>query len=318
MKIKFWGVRGSIPTPLKSETIQGKIKKALTLASPADISSEESIEKFLDSLPFSIKGTYGGNTTSLEIRTDSDELFIIDCGSGIKKLGLDLLKEDFGKGKGFANIFLTHTHWDHIQGIPFFVPFFIKGNRFNFYSPYEDCRERIEYQQVFTHFPVNLDYMQATMEFMTLKKESEFHLNDIKIVNKRMRHPGGAFGYKIIENGKTFIYTSDCEFNIDEMYNIDTYKDFFYKADVVVFDTQYTFDEFINKVDWGHSPASVAIDIASKFEVDRLILFHHDPDYSDEKLEDVLSNARAYMGINVKGRSALKVEIAREDMEIIL
>jgi phosphoribosyl 1,2-cyclic phosphodiesterase len=318
MKIKFWGVRGSIPTPLQSETIQEKLKKALTLASPADISSEESIDSFLNSLPFSIKGTYGGNTTSLEVRTDSDELFIIDCGSGIKRLGLELLKEEFGKGKGFANIFLTHTHWDHIQGIPFFVPFFIKGNRFNFYSPFEDCRERIEYQQVFTHFPVNLDYMMATMEFITLKKESEFHLNDIKIVNKRMRHPGGAFGYKITENGKTFIYTSDCEFNIDEMYNIDTYKEFFYKADVVVFDTQYTFDEFINKVDWGHSPASVAIDIASKFEVGRLLLFHHDPDYSDEKLEDVLSNAKAYMGINVKGRSSLKVEIAREGMVIEL
>lgn len=318
MKIKFWGVRGSIPTPLKSDTIRGKIKKALALASPADISSEESIEKFLNSLPLSIKGTYGGNTTALEIRTDSDELFIIDCGSGIKRLGLELMKEEFGKGEGIANIFLTHTHWDHIQGIPFFVPFFIKGNRFNFYSPFEDCRERIEYQQVFTHFPVNLDYMMGTMEFITLKKESEFNLNDIKIINKRMRHPGGAFGYKIIENGKTFIYTSDCEFNIDEMYNIDMYKDFFYKADVVVFDTQYTFDEFINKVDWGHSPASVAIDIASKFEVDRLLLFHHDPDYSDEKLEEVLSNAKAYMGINVKGRSALKVEIAREDMEIVL
>jgi phosphoribosyl 1,2-cyclic phosphodiesterase len=318
MKIKFWGVRGSIPTPLKSETIREKLKKALTLASPADISSEESIDRFINSLPFSVKGTYGGNTTCIEVRTDSDELFLIDCGSGIKKLGMDLLREEFGKGMGHANVFLTHTHWDHIQGIPFFVPFFIKGNKFNFYSPFEDCRERIEYQQVFTHFPVNLDYMQATMEFNTLKKESEFNLNDIKIVNKRMRHPGGAFGYKIIENGKSFIYTSDCEFNIDEMYNIDTYKDFFYRADVVVFDTQYTFDEFINKVDWGHSPASVAIDIASKFEVGKLILFHHDPDYSDEKLDEVISNTKAYMGINVKGRSSLQVEIAYEGMEIVL
>ncbi len=318
MKIKFWGARGSIPTPLNSQDIRGKIKKSLSLASPADISSEESIDKYIETLPLSIQGTFGGNTTCLEVRTESDEIFIIDCGSGLKKLGLKLLSEDFGSGKGFANILLTHTHWDHIQGIPFFVPFFIQGNRFSFYSPYEDCRERIEYQQVFTHFPVNLDYMMAEMDFITLKKESELYLNDIVIINKRMRHPGSAFGYKIIENGKTFIYTSDCEFNIDEMYNIDTYKDFFYNADVVVFDTQYTFDEFINKIDWGHSPASVAIDIASKFNVDRLILFHHDPDYDDDKLEDVLSNAKAYMNINLKGRSSLKVDIAYEGMEIVI
>lgn len=318
MKIRIWGVRGSIPTPVENDAIQRKIRQALTLASPADLLSKDSIDKFIDSLPFSVKGTYGGNTTCFELRTNSGELFIIDCGTGLKKLGMNLLKEDFGKGKGFGNIILTHTHWDHVQGIPFFIPFFIQGNRFNIYSPYEDCKERIEYQQVFTHFPVNLDYMLATKEFITLEKESEFFLNDIKIVNKRMRHPGGAFGFKIIEDGKSFIYTSDCEFNIDEMYNIDTYKDFFYNADVVIFDTQYTFDEFINKVDWGHSPASIAIDIASKFKVKRLLLFHHDPDYSDEKLDDVLSNAKAYMGINVKRSGELKLEIAYEGMEIDL
>ena len=174
----------------------------LTLASPADISSEEAMERFIDSLPFSLKGTYGGNTTTFEVNTDSGELFIIDCGTGIKSLGMEMVKGDFGKGNGFANILLTHTHWDHVQGIPFFLPFFIKGNRFNIYSPLKDCKERIEYQQVPTHFPVNLDYMLATKEFITLEKESEFHLNNIKIVNKRMRHPGGAFGYRIEENGE--------------------------------------------------------------------------------------------------------------------
>jgi phosphoribosyl 1,2-cyclic phosphodiesterase len=318
MKIKLWGVRGSIPTPLSSDTVRGKIKKALTLASPADITSEESIDKFIESLPLSVRGTYGGNTTTFELTTDSGEIFIIDCGTGVKALGMELIKGDFGKGTGTANILITHTHWDHVQGIPFFMPFFIKGNRFNIYSPINDCKERVEYQQVFTHFPVNLDYMLATKEFITLEKESEFYLNNIKIVNKRMRHPGGAFSYRIEENGKSFIYTSDCEFNIDEMYDIDTYKDFFCNADVVVFDTQYTFTEFINKIDWGHSPASIAIDIAAKFNVKRLILFHHDPDYSDDKLDEVLSNARAYMGINVKKVGSLQLDIAYEGMVIDL
>ncbi|MBN2038830.1 MAG: MBL fold metallo-hydrolase [Spirochaetes bacterium] len=318
MRIKLWGVRGSIPTPLSTEIIKKKLKKALTLASPGDISSEESIDRFINSLPYSVTGSYGGNTTCFEVRTDSGELFIIDCGTGIKALGMELAKGDFGKGLGNGNVLLTHTHWDHIQGIPFFLPFFIEGNKFNIYSPFNDLKERIEYQQVFTHFPVNLDYMLATKEFITLEKESEFYLNDIKIMNKRMRHPGGAFGYRIEENGKTFIYTSDCEFNVDEMNDIDTYKNFFQDADVVVFDAQYTFNEFIDKIDWGHSPASIAIDIASRFNVKRLILFHHDPDYSDEKLDEVLSNSKTYMSINTRKSGSLQLDIAREGMVIDL
>ena len=133
-----------------------------------------------------------------------------------------------------------------------------------------------------------------------------------------MRHPGGAFGYRIEENGKSFVYTSDCEFNIDEIDRINAYHDFFNNADVVVFDTQYTFEEYVDKIDWGHSPASIAIDIASQFNVDRLILFHHDPDYDDEKLDHVLSSAKAYMEVNLKKRGKLRVDIAYEGMEIEL
>jgi len=318
MKIRFWGVRGSIPTPFTSVDIRNKLKNVLKLATPRDISSDEAIEKYLDSLPFSLSGTYGGNSTCLEVRTESGEIIIIDCGTGLKNLGEKLMKEDFGKGNGIGNILLTHTHWDHIQGIPFFVPFYIKGNRFNLYCPFNDIKERLEYQQNSTHFPVNLDYMLATKEFFPLKKEGEFYLNDIKIINKRMRHPGGSFGYRIEENEKTFIYTSDCEFNIDEIDRIGTYDDFFRNADVIVFDTQYTFEEYINKIDWGHSPASIAIDIASRFNIKRLILFHHDPYYSDEKLDSVLSNAKAYMEVTIKSKQSLDVEIAYEGMEIEL
>jgi len=312
MKIRFWGVRGSIPTPPTDAVMREKIRKALLQATPADISSEESIDRFIDSLPYSIRGTYGGNTTCLEVRTADDDLFIIDCGTGIRHLSAELMRGEFGRGQGIANILLTHTHWDHIQGIPFFVPFFVRGNRFHIYSPFSDIKERVEYQQVFTHFPVNLDSMLATKEFFILDKEAPFHLNGVTIINKRMRHPGGAFGYRMEEDGKSFVFTSDCEFNIDEIDQIDSYRDFFWNADVVVFDTQYTFEEAIDKIDWGHSSASIAIDIALRFNVKKLILFHHEPTYSDDKLESVLSNARTYMSMNARRKGVLDIDIARE------
>lgn len=318
MKIKLYGVRGSIPTPLSNSHIEDKIRKALSLATPGDISSEESIDLFIKKLPDSLKGTYGGNTTCLLVTSGSDEMIIIDAGSGLKSLSRELMKTEFAKGQGFANILLTHTHWDHIQGIPFFVPFYIKGNRFNFYSPMENILERIKYQQPDTHFPVNFDYFSATKNVYQLEPEQDFFLNDMRIINKKMPHPGGAFGYRFEENGRSFVYTSDCEFNIDAIDSIDSFRDFFLNADVAVFDTQYTFEESLNKIDYGHSSASIAIDIAGKFGVKKLVLFHHEPDYSDEKLDAVLSNARIYLDMNKRKVGDLIVEIAYEGMEFIL
>ncbi len=318
MKIKLWGVRGSIPTPLTNEVIQDKLRSALIKARPGDLSSEESIDAFIDTLPLSLKGTYGGNTTTIEFRSDLDDLIILDCGSGLKNLGNDLMKTEFGQGKGTADIFLTHTHWDHIQGIPFFLPFFIEGNRFNFYSPLADLKERLDYQQVPTHFPITLDYMKARKEFFTIDHDDEFYLNDLKIISKRMPHPGNAYGIRIEQKDKSFVYSSDCEFNINVFDDIDSYRDIFYNADVLIFDTQYTLQESFDKFDYGHSSASIAIDIAGKFNVKQLILFHHEPEYTDEKLDNVLSNARTYLYMNSKNLGDLQVDIAYEGMEIII
>jgi phosphoribosyl 1,2-cyclic phosphodiesterase len=318
MRIKLWGVRGSLPSPVSGDIIKRKIRRALTLAKPGDITSEESINSFLQSLPFSIQGTFGGNTTSIQVETSTGDLILIDCGSGLRMLGHELMKGVFGAGKGVASFLLTHTHWDHIQGIPFFLPFYIKGNRFNFYSAVPDLKARLEYQQDFSHFPISFDYYRATKEFFTVAAEEDLYINDTKIINKLMPHPGPTYGYRIEDKGRVMVFTSDCEFNINEIDNIQNFRNFFSDADVVIFDTQYTFEESIDKLDFGHSSAAIAIDIAGMFNIKRLILFHHDPNYDDEKLESVLFNAKTYLSMNAARVGDTQLDIAYEGMEIEL
>ncbi|BDA78334.1 hydrolase [Leptospira kobayashii] len=316
MKIKFWGVRGSIGSPIRPTGVKQKIEKILSLASPTDIQNEQSIRKFLNSLSFSASSTYGGNTTCVEIRDKDDNLIIIDGGTGLRELGNSIMPSEFGKGGGHAHWILTHTHWDHIQGIPFFVPLFLPGNHFEFHSSFEDMEDRLKYQFVFSHFPVSFDHYAANKMFHYEEEGKEVQLGPhITAFSKAVRHPGGSFSYRFTENGKSIIFASDAEFNLDEMENIDTYIDYFRDAEILVFDTQYTFEESLQKIDWGHSSASIATDIALRAKVKKLIMFHHDPSYDDDKLDLVYLRALKYKEM-FDPHGKLEIIMAHESLEL--
>jgi len=319
MKVKFWGVRGSVPSAIKGISIRNKIKKILTLAKPSDLLDENSIENFINSLPFSLTHTFGGNTTCLEIRTEKNELIIIDAGTGIRELGNVLLKEGYKEGKGECHILFTHTHWDHIQGLPFFAPFYIKGNVFHIHGISENLENRLRYQHNFEHFPVPFDKMEATKIFHQHKEGEIFRIYDLKITSKGMKHPGGSYSYKIKENEKTIIFGSDAEFRLDSMNNLEPFIDYFRDADILIFDTQYTFEEQLTKIDWGHSSAAVATDLSLKANVKNLVMFHHDPAYSDEILDEVYLRAIRYKDmLDPENQSNLKIHIAYEGMELFV
>ena len=317
MKVRFWGVRGSIGSAIKGEPVEDKIRKALTIATPADILDEDSIERFLKALPFSLKQTYGGNTTCLEIRSKNDDLIIMDAGTGIRELGLKIMQEGFADGEGECHMIFTHTHWDHIQGIPFFGPFYIPGNKFHIHAISDDIEGRLRYQNSPRHFPIDFDGMKADKTFTQHPESDKWKLHGINFSQKAVRHPGGSFSYRMEEDGKVLIFGTDAEFKVEDMDNIQEYLDYFYKADVLIFDTQYTFEEQLQRIDWGHSSASIATDIALKAQVKKLVLFHHDPSYDDEKLDEVYLRALRYREmVDIERRSDLQIIMAHEGLEL--
>lgn len=318
MLVRFWGVRGSIASAINHVQVEAKIRAALELASPADILSPESINNFIANIPFSVRGTYGGNTTCVELLAgpNNEELFIIDAGTGLRPLGISLLSRGRMRGDDRVNFFLTHSHWDHIQGLMFFNPVYIPTNEFHFYSSFKDIEDRLRYQQVRTHFPVGFDDMGAQKTFYHIPELEISEVGSVTVQSKAVRHPGGCYSYRFQEkDGRTFIFCSDAEFNLEMMDEIGQYIEFFQGADVLVFDTQYTFEESLKKIDWGHSSAAIATDIALRSNVKKLVMFHHDPTYDDSKLDVLTMQALKYKDMVAKD-SPLEIVSAYEGLTI--
>ncbi len=284
MKVRFWGARGSIPTPMSEAELQDKIKTALLSAVGVDLTDREAVDRFVDRLPSQICTTAGGNTSCVEVRAGDAE-FILDCGSGIRMLGMDLLKGPFGKGQGEAHIFITHTHWDHVQGLPFFNPAYIPGNVLHFYSPYPDLQMRFEDQQREIYYPVALDYMRSMRTWTVLDPKDTLDIAGVKVQLTLLSHPGGSYAYRLSHNGRVFVYATDGEYHRMDTESTAHYVEFFRDADLLIFDAQYSFEQAIDeKRDWGHSTPKMGAELAFRAGVKRLALFHHDPVATDERL----------------------------------
>lgn len=319
MHVKFWGVRGSIPTP-GPKTVR-----------------------------------VGGNTACVELQPGGGQLFIIDAGTGMRELGLNMMGRG-NVGKVNANIFLSHTHWDHIHGFPFFVPAFIPGNRFTFFGPVnfnERLEDIVSGQMKYSYFPVKLDHLAAAIKFVELK-ESTFEIEGVRITAQYLNHPILVLGYRFEYNGKVMVTEFDTEpySNVfkkgDATNDMDDFlfggagpkpdekegdktdsaadpvvdemnlrvKDFARRADLLIFDAQYTKEEYPTKVGWGHSTLDDGIDIAIHADVKRVAFFHHDPTRSDEEIEKMERYCQTE--IIRRGRSDIHMFAAREGMEIEL
>jgi len=314
MRVRFWGVRGSISAPLTSEMVSAKIEQALLLSQGVDLSGEGAVSEFVRNLPFEIRGTCGGNTPCVQV-TSGDTCLVLDAGSGVRDLGLQLLAGPCGQGQGTVHFLISHTHWDHVQGFPFFLPAFIPGNRVVVHGPQPDLAKRFDDQQSEPEkFPVPLSDMSADLSFAPLA-EPEEDIGGIKVRFHRLHHPGGSHAFRLEAGGRVLVYASDAEYPSLNPPDIASYLAFFKGADMLIFDAMYTFSESMAKIGWGHSTSFIGVDLAVAAGVKRLVLFHHEPTYDDAKLKVILDKTRTYYELVGEG-DGLEVDLAVEGLEL--
>lgn len=287
MYVRFWGTRGSLPKP------------------------------GFDTLRF------GGNTSCVEVRTAADTLVIIDCGSGLHGLGQTLAAA--GKPDLKGHILISHTHWDHIQGIPFFAPFFFPGNEWDIYAPKglgQSVHDTLARQMQYAYFPVRLDQMGAKIRYHELI-EGDFQFNDVTVRTQYMNHTALALGFRLEADGAALVYASDHEpfsrhlaSGKGEILGPDRqHCQFLAGADLVIHDAQFTLSEYADKMGWGHSTIEYAVAMCRAAGAARVALTHHDPLRTDEAIDQIVMKARDdQRGI----APALEVFAAAEGQELEL
>ncbi|WP_294430177.1 MBL fold metallo-hydrolase [uncultured Treponema sp.] len=312
MNVHFWGVRGSIPTPLSAQQIRTKLYAALQRIKSEDIESDEAKLNFISSLPWWISGTAGGNTPCVELVLKDGSDIIFDAGSGMRVMG----KFADPPAHSHYHLFMSHFHWDHIQGLPFFDAAYNPNIIFDVYSPYPQMKEYLETQMSSPFFPVPFSGIEKHFNFHLIEPGQVLNIGTAEISCTKMGHPGDSYSYAVVEDGKKFVYATDIEIGSKDFVRTEEKAAIFENADVILIDSQYTVEESLRKVNWGHSAFCYAIDFAFMWKAKKVFMFHHEPTYDDRRLNTILESAKWYA--NYVSGSAMEIDIACEGAVIEL
>ena len=317
MRVRFWGTRGSLPTALPGAEVEAKVASALVKASGQSFADVSEARAFLNGLSFPERATYGGNTSCVQIETGAadGEYLLCDLGSGLRAFSQSQIEAGPTTGETY-NFLVSHMHWDHIMGFPFFVPAFIPGNTVRLYGCHDELEQAFRNQQAQPSFPVPLSVMGAKIEFIVLESDRDYEIAGCKVRATLQEHSGDSFGYRVERDGKSVVYSTDAEHKLESEGYIDRYVDFISNADLVIFDSMYSLADAISvKEDWGHSSNIVGVDLCHRGNVQRYCMFHHEPIYSDADIEQVLGETIRYEEL-MREDSPLEVLSAYDGMEL--
>ena len=323
LHVHLWGIRGSLPSPLTPQQVEEKIGSAIR-AYEKERTYVKDISTFVKSLPQSIGGGFGGHTSCIEVKTPKSRL-IVDGGSGIRVLGEKLMLEASGAGRGVVHILMTHFHWDHLIGLPFFVPMFVPGNQIHFYAVQPDLEENIRRVFCKPNFPVAYKDLPATVHFHQLKPREPHIFSDVTVTPYRLDHPDPCWGYRFEHDGKVFSHCVDTECLRVSREALGPDLPLYQNVDLMTFDAQYTFLEASERVNWGHASGPIGIDIAVREKVKKILFVHHDPGASDAKIIEAERQTREYYesalaAARAKGDQIVPLDwqFAREGMILVV
>ena len=292
-RAKELGADGYIVKPIQRETF---VKSLLDIVSEQIVVSYWGVHGTLP-VPGPDTVRYGGNTPCVSVEIGGEPIYIFDCGSGIKRLSDHLLASTTERISG--RIFISHTHWDHINTVPFFAPLYARGNEFEVHGPYQGdltIDRAVSAQMEGVYFPVTIREFGARLVFRDLREES-LSFGPVRIDTMLLSHPGYCLGYRLTARGRKICYITD-----NELYNpndsrhdkryVERLAEYVEGADVLITDTTFRDHEYPSKVDWGHSCVSQVVSLAALAKVKRLHLFHHDPDQTDDDIDLKLQEAR--------------------------
>ena len=327
MKVKFWGTRGSLPSTFTSEHLQNYLKQniAYVLDPETGIKEGQSIDDYLKTIPYSLTHTCGVNTSCIEIESGiKNEHIICDAGTGLRDLGIAHAKAGVLAQPNTYHLFLTHLHWDHIQGFPFFAPAYVPGNKIIVHGYHPNIEEFFINQMTPPCFPVPFKAIGAEILFDIKMPWENFECCGFNIRAIQQNHPGISFGYRFEKEGKSVVYSTDCEHTESAHEDGYPFIDFFKDADVLIFDAMYSLaTAYVTKVNWGHSNNFMGVKLAAKSRVKHLFLFHHEPSSDDEALRQFLLNTITYADFyhtqnksKSKNRYPLQISLAYDGQEI--
>jgi phosphoribosyl 1,2-cyclic phosphodiesterase len=318
LRVKFWGTRGSIPVAMTSVEVRRKLVAALMRASGRKLDTPKKAAAFLDrELEFAAGHTFGGNSSCVEIATGSKDYVLCDLGTGARVFGNQVMATRGASGHTF-HVFMSHVHWDHIMGFPFFMPIYTAGNHIKIYGCHPGLDDVFRRQHAAPFFPVDYGQLSATIEFVRLEPGRDYEIAGLRVRPKLQHHGGDSFGYRFQMGGTVVVYSTDAEHKQDDLAEVQGFVEFFREADLVIFDSQYSLAEATSiKEDWGHSSNVVGLELCQMAGAKRLCLFHHEPVSDDEGISALLADTRRLEEIT---RGARRVEIlaAYDGMEIAL
>ena len=316
--VRFWGTRGSLPVALTAAGLQARLREVLRAARGQPLDSDADIDRLLARLPFALAGTYGGHSSCVQILADGSDWLVCDMGSGLRALGQAAMAQRAGKPQTF-HIFMSHLHWDHIMGLPFFVPAFIPGNRVFIYGSHAELEMALRRQQEPPSFPVGFDTIfEGRVQFVHLEPGVAHEVAGMRVTTMLQRHAGDSYGYRFEAGGKVLVYSTDSEHPLADPAHTERFVQFFGGADLVIFDAMYSLADAISvKADWGHSSNVVGVELCQLAGARHLCMTHHEPVFDDAAIDAMLAETRRLEEITRNG-PALRISAAYDGLDVAL